>query len=120
MAFSDPITLTYNAVAESLPRVETDGTKSVYKTADGEFVCTISHRATKGGMVQRLVKLDRHVTAPDPFRPQENRSVVYSVHTVITEPADDSIANSDLLLLAKAHLGWLTDANVNKVTGGEH
>lgn len=119
MAFTDPIALTYNGAQVSLPLVERDGTSSTYKSNDGGMVMTISHRATKGGAVQRLVKLDKKVTAPDPFRPQENRSVVYSVHTVITEPADDSVSNADLLLLEKALQGFLTDANVNKVTGGE-
>jgi len=63
---TDPQVLTVNSVAKSMPRVETNGRKSVYQTDDSLFSQTISHRTTSAGRVQSLYATEQRglVTSP--------------------------------------------------------
>jgi len=45
--FSDPLTLTVNSVAKTLPRILIDGQKAVYQMADQTFTMTIAHQVGK-------------------------------------------------------------------------
>lgn len=59
--FADPIAnITYNAVAQTLPRISLSGQRSQYRKSTGEFVITISHQTT-GQKVRSMYRLDRFV-----------------------------------------------------------
>ncbi len=47
--FTDPQSVTVNAIANSLPRVRMDGSASTYADANETFTLTISHQETKNG-----------------------------------------------------------------------
>lgn len=60
--FGDPLAnITYNGVTETLPRVSTSGSKSVYRKADGSLVVTISHNSLPNGRIRSLYRLDRFI-----------------------------------------------------------
>ncbi len=117
--FTDPQSVTYNAVNQSLPRTETGSQSASYTKDDGTFVLTVSHQATKNGRLRHLVKLDQSLIAADPFVAGISREAGAGVQIVIDEPDQGQYTNAQLLLLAKALLAWCTDANVTKVLAGE-
>lgn len=117
MAFTDPQTLTVNAVAKNCARVITDGQSSTYKTADGTFEFKISHQNRKGGRVGHMVRFDQIVIAADPLT-AENKSQKAGVYLVIDEPAF-GFDDTTLDYLVDAVVAWLTAGNIAKVLGGE-
>lgn len=60
--FADPLAnVTYNAVAQTMPRVSQSGQRSVYRKSDGSLVATISHQTTGNGKVRSMIRIDRNV-----------------------------------------------------------
>lgn len=59
---SDPLSVTYNSVAKSLPRVGSDAGGSSYVTADGEFEVVIS--SSQSG-TQTTVSIQLNRVLPD-------------------------------------------------------
>lgn len=119
MSFTDPITVTINAVPYVLACVETLATAKVYKDPTDTVRLTISHLATKAKRTRRLVRLDLKKITADPFTPSINREVEATYSTVVDEPADGTFTNTELLNVAKGLIAWQTDANVGKVLNGE-
>jgi hypothetical protein len=65
--FSDPQTITVNAVAKAMPRISTNGTSSTYRLADTTFALTISHNETKQQRVQSRARFEQRAIVPDPL-----------------------------------------------------
>lgn len=68
--FADPITITINAVAKVLARVQSTGTSSKYSTSDGVYTLNISHqRSVKGGVptIRTVSRLDFKKVVTDPL-----------------------------------------------------
>jgi len=65
---TDPLSVTYNGSAKSLPRTSVTPTGSVYRTADGEFEVVIfqSPRSRGNEALQTSIKLVRRVPDPTP------------------------------------------------------
>lgn len=62
---SDPLAVTYDGSAKSLPKVSGSGTRAVYRTADGEFEVNIS--STPVGITgENLVSISLARILPDP------------------------------------------------------
>lgn len=117
--FTDPQSVTINAVANSLPRTEVDGQSATYTKDDGTVTLKVSHQETKGGRLRHAVKLDQNKIAADPFIAGNSRLSGASITFVVDEPNAGQFSNADLLLLAKAFIAWGTDANLTKVIAGE-
>lgn len=117
--FADPQSVTYNAVAQSLPRTEQSGQSASYTKDDETFQLQVSHQTTKNGRLRHLVRLDQNKVAADPFVAGISREAGASVQFVIDEPDGGQYTNAELLLLCKAAIGWMSDANVTKVLAGE-
>jgi len=64
--FTDPQSVTVNTVAKSMPKILSDGTKSIYRTADGLYELTVSHQISRG-RVRSLVKVSQRAIVPDPL-----------------------------------------------------
>lgn len=43
MAYEDPIIINVNAVAQSMPRISTEGQSSIYRKADGTYRFEVAH-----------------------------------------------------------------------------
>lgn len=117
--FSDPQSVTLNAVANSLPRTEVDGSTSVYTKDDGTVKLTIAHTTTKNGRTRRTVRLDFTKVSPDPFVANQSRTITSAAYIVLDEPEDGALTNAELLINTKGLIAWATDANLTKVIAGE-
>lgn len=118
--FTDPQTITVNAEAKSLPRTESEGTRSSYSKDDGTLTLSVSHLETKNSRIRRQVRLDFNKIADDPYVAGNSRMQSGSIYFVVDEPDAGQFTNAELLLNAKALIAWMTDANVTKVLAGEH
>lgn len=118
MAFSDPQTITINAVDKVCNLVEPGATKSVYATADEEVKLTISHQATSKDRTRRLARIDQRVVAADPLT-SENEYKTTGVYLVIDEP-EYGFSDTELDNLVQGFCAWLTSANVGKILSGQH
>lgn len=114
--FTEPLTVTINAVGKSLARIDTLGRKSVYRDATGEWTLTISHdEKSRNG---RLVKLQQEKIGADPFLTDVNRTYIQSVSFVMNHPKVGFTA-SETDFLAQGLIDFLTDGNIDKVIAGE-
>lgn len=82
--FADPSSVTYNAVATSMPKVDTGNRRGVYESADNALKLTISH--SNGKRERSEVRLDHQKTAADPLDPSRNRPYDMSVYLVVNRP----------------------------------
>lgn len=116
MAFTDPQSVTFDSISKSLNRIATTGSKSVYKTSDGEFMLTISHTDATN-RVRRMVRLDRTIIAEEPLT-GNNAYAKGSVYVVVEDP-QFGMDDSALLKLIAAFTAWFTAGNQAKVLGDE-
>jgi len=65
---TDPLSVTYNGSAKSLPRTSLGTNSSIYRTADGEFEVSIlqSSRTRSNGPVSASIQLVRRIPDPTP------------------------------------------------------
>lgn len=117
MAFTDPQSITVNTVAQSLPRVKSDGYRSEYLEADEEFKLTISHLESKN-RTRRMVRIDQRVVASDPLT-SVNEYKSLGVYLVIDEP-EYGFTDGEIDYVVQALCTWLSSANVAKVCANEH
>lgn len=113
--FSDPQSVTVNAVAKSLPLTSREGMKSIYTESTGEHKLTVSHQ--EGVRDRRVIRLDHEKVAADPLT-AVNATVSVSTYLVIDEPKW-GYTDADIDYLVQALTGWLSSANVLKVLGAE-
>lgn len=116
MAFSDPQSITVNAVAKSLPRITPIGSKQPYRMDTGDYTLSIQHAESKRN--RRTVRIDFQKIAANPFDTSKNDKFSGSVYVVIDAPPV-GFTNTELKDVTLALTGWLTSANVLKVLGGE-
>lgn len=117
MAFTDPQSITVNSVAQSMPRVSTDGTQSLYSSADESFKMRISHQDAKG-RTRRMVRVDQRVVAADPLT-SVNEYKTLGVYLVVDEP-EYGFTDTEIDYVVQALKTWLTSPNVAKLCGSEH
>lgn len=116
MAFTDPQSITVNAVPKSLVKIKSDGEKTLYRTADEEFSFTISHQQTKT-RTRRMVRVDQRIVAADPLS-SVNEYKSAGVYLVIDEP-EYGFTDAQLDYIVQALKTWLSSGNVAKVCAGE-
>jgi hypothetical protein len=115
--FSDPQTVTVNAVAQVLAAISRESHKSQYREDVAEYELLISHQETPKRN-RRTVRLNRVLVTADPFIPAQNVQVSSSYYLVIDTPLaglTSTQMKDDILGLTV----WLSSANILKVLGGE-
>ncbi len=117
--FSDPQSVTINAVAVSLPRVSSGENSGSYKSADGNVDMQISHQY--GRRSRRRIRLHHQKVAADPLSTGYNKSYDMAMTVVIDTPdigytATEAKQVVDALV---AYLSASSGANVTKLLGGE-
>ncbi len=112
--FSDPQSVTVNAVAKSLPRLGPQS-KS-FRDATGEFTLEISH--SEGNRNRRVVTINQEKVGVDPFQTDTNRTYKQRVYIVIDHPKV-GFTVTETSYLSQALVDWLSDANLLKVIAGE-
>lgn len=118
--FSDPQSVTVNAVAQSLPRIGTLAPNSGrFQKDDASYVLTLSH--VVGKRTQRKLRLDHSKIITDPFASDRNIPVNSSIFVTLDAPAV-GYTNAELVNMIVAVADWLkatTNANTTKLVGGE-
>jgi hypothetical protein len=122
MAFTDPQSVTINAVAQSLPRVSTNGGASEYQKEDGNVKLVISR--TIGKRRRYMVRLDVRKIAADPLASANNREYTAAAYLVIDAPLNgigySNVELKDAVLGLAAWLSASSGANVTKVVSNEN
>jgi hypothetical protein len=119
MAFGDPQTVTINAVAQSLPRIQVleNGTKSVYSKADGTWKMTISHKAIGKDRVNSMVRLDQLAVVPDPLT-SVNDYETLSFWLVFDRPLA-GFTQTQCEQIAAGLKAWLDNTAIGRLFGRE-
>lgn len=112
----DPQSVTINAVATSLPRVQNGQTQNVYTSADGNTTMTTRQNVTSSRF-RREVRLSQRKVAADPIS-AINKEIGVSVYLVVDEPKA-GFTDTEIGYLIDALKTWASSANYNKVLGGE-
>lgn len=118
--FTDPQSVTVNAVANSLPRTSSAVNAGTFITNDGTLTLTVSH--AYGKRTRRLVKLTQNKIAPDPLVSANNIKYSMSVSVVVDVPIT-GFTVVEAKYVVDALTKWLTDSSGAKVTqllGGEN
>lgn len=119
MAFTDPLSITIGGTTTSLPRVFTQGNKSMYESNDGLILVSPSH--TYGTRNRHVIRLEQSKITPNPFIPTQNTEVGLTASVLLDVPkAGFSVAEivaawkglSDML--AASSYGMVT-----RLAGGE-
>lgn len=118
--FSDPQSLTINAVATSLPRVSVAGSAATYMSGDGNLVLNTSH--TRKKRKRSVVRVDQKKIATDPLIADRNVENSMSVYLVIDAPLNGAFSSTEQKYLVDSLTKFLTDtsgANTTKLVAGE-
>jgi hypothetical protein len=115
--FADPQTVTVNAVAKTLPRVDVGNRRAIYESAADGLVFTLTH--VKGKRNRHTVRLDINKTAADPLL--DGVSKVYSMSAyLIVDAPDVGFTLAEQKLNVKALTDWFgTSTNTDKVLAFE-
>lgn len=117
MSFTDPQSVTINAVAKSMARIETEGMKSIYQNADESFKFTISHQKTGGNRYRSMTRLDQRVVAADPLT-SVNDWQILGVYLVIDRPIV-GFTSVQVEQHVAGILAWHTSPTIAKLYGLE-
>lgn len=117
--FSDPQSVTINAVANSLPRTGMGPSSGSFTKDDGTVALKISHQLGKRN--RHLISLDHSKVVVDPLMASQNLRVSMRTHMVIdVPPTGYTVAEAKQIVDAlTAYLTASTGANVTKLLGNE-
>lgn len=115
---ADPQSITYNAVAKSLPAISRGTDASSYRLDDSGTVYTFTVLHQFKNRKRAVVRLQRDSYAPDPLAPS-NYILTSMTATMTIDYPQVGLTSADAQLLGKALVGWLSDANILKVVNGE-
>jgi len=114
---ADPQSVTINSVAKSLALTNDSPTQRIYTFADGTLSLVTKQNSTSTRF-RREVRVAQTKIAADPIS-AVNAQVGASVYLVIDEPRNGVFSDTELAYLIDGLKGWLTNANYNKILGGE-
>lgn len=120
MAFSDPQSVTINAVANSLPRTSSGVNAGVFTKDDGLVKLSISH--AYGKRVRRTIRIDSSKVAADPLVAAQNLRYSMSTYLVVDMPVVGySVAEAKQIIDGlTAYLTASSGARVTQLLGGEN
>lgn len=121
MAFSDPQTITVNAIANTLPRVGSGMGEGKFSKDDGNVVLTIRQRVTSKGRKQTSLRFDFAKVGVDPFNGTLNARYGES-YTFSVDRGAVGYTNAESMLNANGVTLFLTSsagANLLRLIGGE-
>lgn len=121
MAYSDPTSITNDAVPVSLPRVMTGTTVGRFVAADAAHELTIDPRTTAARR-RNVGRYYRRRTGVDPSVPTLTTTFQSMVSFTIDRPRV-GVTDAEIEKDALALIGWLTastNANLKKLVGGEN
>jgi len=119
MSFSDPQSVTINAVANSLPRVSAAANAGVFQKDDGNVKLSVSH--AYGKRTRRQLRLDFRKVAADPLATGYNKEYSMSAYLVVDVPTVGfTVVEQKYIVDAlSAYLTASSGARVTQLLGGE-
>lgn len=84
MAFSDPQTVTINAIANTLPRTGSGENTGSFSKDDGNVKMSVTH--SYGKRTRRTIRLDHRKVAADPLVAAQNLNYSMSMYIVVDVP----------------------------------
>lgn len=116
--YADPQSVTVNGVAVSLPRQGSTQPDRLgtFATPDGTFTFDVRQNKT-AQRFRREVRLTQKKVAADPISTL-NKEISTSVILVVDEPRW-GFSDTELSYLTAAVVAWFTNANRDKLLGGE-
>lgn len=116
--YADPQSVTVNAVAKSMPRQGSTAPDRVgtFSTAEGDFTFEVRQNKT-ANRFRREVRLSQKKVAADPIS-AVNKEVSASVIIAVDEPRW-GFTDVELGYLTAAIITWFSNANRDKLLGGE-
>ncbi len=120
MSYSDPQTVTINAVAQSLPRTSSGVNQGVFTKDDGNVRLTVSHNY--GKRTRRQLRIDLRKVAADPLATGYNKEYSMSTYIVVDAP-NVGFTVAEQKQLVDALTGYLSASSGAKATqllGGEN
>jgi len=120
MAYTDPQSVTINAVANSLPRTSNGVNSGVFTKDDGNVKLSVSH--AYGKRTRRTIRLDHRKIAPDPLVSAQNIEFSMSAYIVVDVPLTGyTITEQKQIVDAlTAYLTASSGARVTQLLGGEN
>lgn len=120
MAFSDPQTVTINAVAQTLPRVSSGVNVGAFQKDDSTVKLAVSNTYAK--RTRRSIRLDHKKIAADPLQPSTNTQFSMSCYLVVDAPVTGyTLAEQKQIVDAlTAYLTASSGARVTQLLGGEN
>jgi len=119
VSYSDPQSVTINAVATSLPRTGAGQTAGEFSSSDRLVQLNVSH--TYGKRTRRVIRLSQSKTSADPLVPSQNVVSSQSTYLVADVPRNGfTVAEQKYLVDALvAYLTASSGAKVTQLLGGE-
>lgn len=120
MSFSDPQTVTINAVAIPLARTGSRDNAGSFAASDGNTKMLVS--SSYGKRVRRTIRIDSRKVAPDPLFPAQNTPYSMSFYIVADVPTTGYTITEQKQII-DGFLAWLTASSGAKITqllGGEN
>jgi hypothetical protein len=120
MAFTDPQSVTINAVANSLPRTSSGVNVGVFTKDDGNVKLSVSH--TYGKRTRRTIRLDHAKIAADPLISANSIRYSMSAYLVVDVPITGYtvVEAKQIVDGLTAYLTASSGARVTQLLGGEN
>jgi len=118
---TEPLSVTYDGSAKSLPRVSGGSNGTKYRTGDGEFEVSISDGPKRrDGSIERVVSLSRVLPDPTPADVFDNYRFIRNTFSV-SYSFDSTRAETsvDIPKLRTALLAWLDSTTQSRIISGE-
>lgn len=118
--FTDPQSVTINAVPISLPRTSSGINSGVFTSNDGTVVETVSHQY--GARNRRLIRIDHNKIAADPLISAQNIKHSMSFYWVVDTPVTGyTVAEAKQVIEGfNAQMAASSGALITKYLGGEN
>lgn len=109
--YTEPITITVNAVPKVLKRISAGDLQGRFRLPDGTYDLSIKHSAQR--RERSVVKLTKNIVAADPLNSTLQRNYVWSAYLVVDAPLNgvgftDIEQENDI----KGLLAWLSSGTV--------
>lgn len=114
--FADPQVVTVNSVAQSMPRISTNGLKTTYQKNDMSYTLNISHTPAKD-RVRSMARLDQRAVVPDPLTAVNDYETL-SFYVVVDRPLA-GFSSTQVDQLITGFKTWLDSTAIGKLFGQE-
>jgi len=118
---SDPLAVTYDGSAKSLPRVSANSTRTVYRTADGEFQVVITGTPSgTTGQNSASITLSRVLPDPTPSNAFDAYRIIKNEFTLsYSFDSTRAEASVDIPKLRTALLAFVDSTLQGRIISGE-